>query len=293
MTGNNDIIKNGAAFECGTIGGMSRVAGHPLAVDGCLIMLCERGEAQLSVNSRRFVMRPGRMVFMSFDMVTVLRGVSADFEAKFLSVGFEAAQDIFFLVTSNRFWDFVYKSPVFVVPSDLAAPVGHWFALTAWLSANCPDAIRDKMMRNESENFIINMAGQIEARYGQLGASPVKNRAWALVNDFVALVERNYAVCHDVGYYADRLNVTPNYLNIITRRCTGTTAKEQINMRIGQVVKMLLDTTDLSVKQIAQRLHYDDPSYLCRIFRKLTGMSPIRYRNKMRHEPDTAISSRS
>lgn len=293
MTGNNDIIKNGAAFECGTIGGMSRVAGHPLAVDGCLIMLCERGEVQLSVNSRRFVMRPGRMAFMSFDMVTVLRGVSADFEAKFLSIGFEAAQDIFFLVTSNRFWDFVYKSPVFVVPSDLSAPVGHWFALTAWLSANCPDAIRDKMMRNESENFIINMAGQIEARYGQLGASPVKNRAWALVNDFVALVERNYAVCHDVGYYADRLNVTPNYLNIITRRCTGTTAKEQINMRIGQVVKMLLDTTDLSVKQIAQRLHYDDPSYLCRIFRKLTGMSPIRYRNKMRHEPDTAISSRS
>lgn len=30
---------------------------------------------------------------------------------------------------------------------------------------------------------------------------------------------------------------------------------------------MLLDTTDLSVKQIAARLHYDDPSYLCRLFR--------------------------
>ena len=42
------------------------------------------------------------------------------------------------------------------------------------------------------------------------------------------------------------------------------------------------DTTDLSVKQIAARLHYDDPSYLCRLFRKQTGMSPLEYR----HQPD-------
>ena len=64
----------------------------------------------------------------------------------------------------------------------------------------------------------------------------------------------------------------------------GTTAKEQINIQIVRVASMLLDTTDLSVKQIAERLHYDDPSYMCRIFRKHTGMSPIEYRNKLRLE---------
>lgn len=48
------------------------------------------------------------------------------------------------------------------------------------------------------------------------------------------------------------------------------------------MVKNLLDTTALTVKQIAERLHYDDPSYLCRIFRKQTGMTPLRFRNRMR-----------
>ncbi|MGN0220222.1 MAG: helix-turn-helix transcriptional regulator [Muribaculaceae bacterium] len=85
---------------------------------------------------------------------------------------------------------------------------------------------------------------------------------------------------HDVTFYASQLNVTPNYLNIISKRNTGTTAKEQINIQIGLVVRMLLDTTDLSVKQIAARLHYDDPSYLCRLFRKQTGMSPLEYRHQ-------------
>lgn len=282
MSVNKDTVCCRKAFECGTIDGKSRTGARPLTVDGCMIMLCERGEAQLSVNSRRFVMTPGCMAVLSFDMVTGSLGVSEGFEAKFLSIGFDAAQDIFFLAPSNRFWNFIYKSPVFGLPDDLRAPVGHWFALTEWLSANSQDATRDRMMRNEVENFILTMTEQIETRLGQLGESPAKNRAWALVNDFIGLLERNYAAHHDVAYYADLLHVTPNYLNIITRRCTGLTVKEQINLRIGLVAKMLLDTTDMSVKQIAQRLHYDDPSYLCRIFRKQTGMSPIQYRNKTR-----------
>ena len=85
-----------------------------------------------------------------------------------------------------------------------------------------------------------------------------------------------------MAFYAGKLNITPNYLNIIVRKNIGTTAKEQINVQLGLVVKMLLDTTDLTVKEIAERLHYDDPSYLCRIFRKQTGLSPINYRNKLR-----------
>jgi AraC-like DNA-binding protein len=59
-------------------------------------------------------------------------------------------------------------------------------------------------------------------------------------------------------------------------------AKEQINKQIELVIRTLLDTTDLSVKQIAERLHYEDPSYLCRIFRKQTGMTPMQYRNKLK-----------
>lgn len=282
MSGNNDTVCCRRAFESGTIDGKSRDGASQLSVDGCMILLCERGEAQLSVNSRRFVITEGCMAVLSFDMVTGSLGVSAGFEAKFLSIGFDVAQDIFFLVPSNRFWDFIYKHPVFMLPDDLRTPAEDWFALTAWLSANSQDTIRDRVMRNEVENFILTMTEQIETRLGLLGESPSKNRAWALVNDFIGLLERNYAAHHDVAYYADRLHVTPNYLNIITRRSTGMTVKEQINLRIGLVVKMLLDTTDLSVKQIAQRLHYDDPSYLCRIFRKQTGMSPIQYRNKTR-----------
>ena len=126
------------------------------------------------------------------------------------------------------------------------------------------------------------MAGHVESHLGLLGTNPPKNRAWAIVNDFLGLLNRYYTRRHDVAFYAEKLNITPNYLNIIAKRNLGVTAKEQINIQLGLVVKMFLDTTDLTVKEIAERLHYDDPSYLCRIFRKQTGLSPIQYRNKQR-----------
>lgn len=69
---------------------------------------------------------------------------------------------------------------------------------------------------------------------------------------------------------------------IICRKYFGTTAKEQIGIQIGLVVKNLLDTTDLTVKEISEQLHFDDPSYLCRIFKRQTGLTPLQYRNRLR-----------
>lgn len=222
------------------------------------------------------------MALITFDMTVVPLEITEDFEAACLRIGFHETQDIFFLVTSNRFWEFVFKSTVFAIPYGLRDIVTNWFRLLDWIQGNCSEAIITKTMHNETENFMHIMADELERRLGHLGSNPDKNRSWVLANDFIALLTRHYARHHDVAYYAERLNITPNYLNIINRKYFGTTAKEQINIQIGLVVKNLLDTTDLTIKEIAERLHYDDPSYLCRIFKKRTGISPLEYRNRLR-----------
>lgn len=280
MAEKND--KSSPLFICGRTDGEGWNRGHTLPVKGCLIMLCKQGSSSLTINSRKFLMTAGCMGFITFDMVTVPAGVSADFEVEFMEAGFEVTQDLFFLVTSGRFWDFIYRSPVFRLPDALYGAAEIWFSQVGWMSENCTGAVRNRLLRNEAENLILAMSEQAERRLGLLGENTTKNRAWTLTNDFVGLLGRHYARHHDVAFYAGCMNITPNYLNIITKRNMGTTAKEQINIQIVRVASMLLDTTDLSVKQIAEQLHYDDPSYMCRIFRKHTGMSPIEYRNSIR-----------
>lgn len=232
-------------------------------------------------------MSAGRCSFLVSDMVAVPLAVSPDFRARCLAVRFDMAQDIFFMVTSNRFWDFIYQSPVFTPSGEEYALVSKWFDLAGWVYDTCPDALAARVLKSLAVDYITLLSWRVEESHGDMGTPPVKNRAWAVVNGFLALLGRHYAAHHDVAYYADRLSVTPNYLNIIVRRYVGTSAKEQINLQLTLVMKMLLDTTDMPVKGIAERLGFDDPSYMCRVFRRREGMSPVAYRNMHRkREPE-------
>ena len=47
-------------------------------------------------------------------------------------------------------------------------------------------------------------------------------------------------------------------------------------------MKSCLANTDMSVKDIASALHFEDISYMCRYFRRLTGVSPMGYRKASR-----------
>ena len=60
---------------------------------------------------------------------------------------------------------------------------------------------------------------------------------------------------------------------------TKTTAKEFIDRAVVLEIKMLLKSSDLSVQEIAYRLHFPDQSYLGRFFKKHTGESPTEYRS--------------
>ena len=54
--------------------------------------------------------------------------------------------------------------------------------------------------------------------------------------------------------------------------------KKLIDKQTATEIKTFLINTDMTVKSIASELHFDDVSYMCRYFRRLTGVSPIDYR---------------
>lgn len=54
--------------------------------------------------------------------------------------------------------------------------------------------------------------------------------------------------------------------------------KELIDRQTVTEIKTYLVNTDMSVKHIASELNFEDVSYMCRYFRRQTGMSPMDYR---------------
>ena len=95
---------------------------------------------------------------------------------------------------------------------------------------------------------------------------------------FVKLVEQEFALQHDVEYYADKLCITPNYLNRIVRQHFGMTTKQYLIGKICNEAERLLTYTSLTINEISERLNFETASYFVRFFRKEVGKTPNQFR---------------
>jgi AraC-like DNA-binding protein len=102
--------------------------------------------------------------------------------------------------------------------------------------------------------------------------------------EFLELLEKHVADRKQVSGYADLMNLSHYQLNEITKSSVGKTASELINGHIVLEAKRHLLATANQVKDIADQLGYEDPSYFIRFFKKQTGYSPEAFRNNfLRH----------
>ena len=88
------------------------------------------------------------------------------------------------------------------------------------------------------------------------------------------------ALQRDVAFYARELCITTRYLSTITKEIGKTTAKNLIDSFLILELKVALQSTDLSLKEIAEKYRFPDQSFFGRFFKKHTGMSPKAFRAK-------------
>lgn len=107
----------------------------------------------------------------------------------------------------------------------------------------------------------------------------IKDTPTRLTKEFKQLLEKNFLKEKSVAFYAQQLATHPNHLNATIKNAIGKTCSELIHDRIILEAKCLLQSTELSVKEIAAYLSFEDSSYFSKYFKKLTNLSPLDYRS--------------
>lgn len=93
-----------------------------------------------------------------------------------------------------------------------------------------------------------------------------------LLQNFINCLDK-YPQKREVSFFAEHLSITPKYLSMIIHKTSGMTAKEFIDRKAVNHIKYLLRSTDLSVKEIADRLDFPSSNNLCRYFKARTGIT--------------------
>lgn len=81
---------------------------------------------------------------------------------------------------------------------------------------------------------------------------------------------------------AEELFVSENYLIEEFKKVYGITPLQYLNAKRIEIIKNLLENTDISISAMARQLHFNNEYYFSTFFKSKTGMTPTQYRNNFR-----------
>jgi len=96
-------------------------------------------------------------------------------------------------------------------------------------------------------------------------------------HNFRELLSQEKTLKNSVAYYAERLNTSPQNLNLACKKEISTSASNVIAEFIINEAKRLLIYTDNTVAEVAFILSFNDPSHFIKYFKRFTGITPQNY----------------
>lgn len=105
-----------------------------------------------------------------------------------------------------------------------------------------------------------------------------------ILNRFLVSVYENCHRQRTVQYYADEQHLSPYYFSSIIRERSGQSALQWIGNVTMTFSRHYLEYSEMSIKEIADRLNFPDQSTFGRYFKHHEGCSPSDFRERRLHD---------
>ena len=114
-----------------------------------------------------------------------------------------------------------------------------------------------------------------------LGGGSADARRTETFLKLIRLIDRYYMSERGVAFYAAKLFLSPKYLSELSKSVCGYTVQELIFKAITRRAMALLDSTNKTVSEISEEFNFPNPSSFGTFFKKQTGVSPQKYRDRL------------
>ena len=265
-------------FIAGTDENLSPVMHHLWKLEGGAIYFCRKGWAHATIDLKDYEIVENTQVVLLPGTIIRINGCSSDFTASFF--GFPKEM---FMEACMRFepifFRFIKEQPCYVLPQENTGAINGLIRATTAIYNDRENRFRNQIARNHLQSFMFDIYYKC---YRYFGKHKIEGgtRQDEIFKSFVSLVHEHCASQREVSFYADKLCISTKYLTGICKAVTGDSAKKIIDDFAILEIKVLLQSTELTVQEIADRLHFPDQSYLGRYFKRHEGISPKEYQNK-------------
>ncbi|MDR2084968.1 MAG: helix-turn-helix domain-containing protein [Bacteroidales bacterium] len=249
---------------------------YPFKVDVTTFIICTKGTARGKIGLKSYETTAPCMITLLADEILQHEYISDDFEGHFIVMSKR--------MTDNLLPDIQERLPVALSvrqnPSillnedDLNLLKGYYYMLKRVV-----EMIENPHRKNIVQHLMI--AFYYHSNSGlrktqQQESLPTKQNEY--VERFLTLAEKYYKLERQVGFYAEKLHITPKYLSQIIKTNTGKSANDWIDDYVMLEAKALLKSSKLTIQQISDEFNFADQSIFGKYFKRIEGVSPKEYR---------------
>jgi AraC family transcriptional activator of pobA len=228
----------------------------------------KKGEGSCRVDMQKFPIAddtlyclfPGQLYF--FDPIGEVTGFRIAFSQDFLTPDFGLANRRL----SPGGWDCEWTVPIIYLNGDFQEEIDRVVREMVWEYQN-DFPLRFEILKGLLKVFVAYFSTQF--KWPQTLAIPTSTQP--IFENFIGLVEKKFATHKLVNQYADELAVTPNYLSEVVKRSSGFSATHFIHKRIILEAKRMAVTSDVSMKEIAFQIGFEDACQFSKFFKLKTG----------------------
>lgn len=245
---------------------------EPHKMQRAAIVLCTSGNCRIKINLEEYEIKAPQLVTLMsgqiFELISDINGL-----------------DGYVISLSKRFIDKVnlpgwqhqymkmYNNPITDIDQDMLNSLRIFYAILYRAAKNDNNPFRLQIIENLISVFyyggISSFDSEVESNL------KYKNH---IVANFLELVQQHYREERLIQYYAGRLCITPKYLSKLVKEHTGRAATDWIEQHVILEARAMLQSTDLSIQQIATTLNFPNQSFFGKYFKRATGVSPKQYR---------------
>lgn len=242
-------------------------------------LLCRGGTASFRIENKQYRMDKSSMVIcLPSKEITDFR-CSRDFKATCLLVSFD-------LMSKNnpdvgwgiKAYLFSKENPVVHLSEEDFEKCLYNFRLLEEKYNDEGHKFRHELVNLQLQMFVMEMwnifSKEIEKR-------SINNQKGSLFERFLQLVQEHCMEHREVEFYAAKLFITPKYLTEVCKKASGKTALEWIHNYTTQRLIILLENKSLTLTEIADTLNFSSQSFFSRYVRKVLGVSPSEFRERM------------
>lgn len=258
---------------------------HPCRFDGFLMIYCISGHVRMSINLNEFDFKAGS-VFLNVpgNLLKLSEYVNSEKEdQRYIVVAMTKEFVTGLRMDINKVFNdclSMLGNPSIELTEEQQKLIGNHISLM------CDIVKTDVINSREAINSILLslfylVTGIGSQRIRNVGEE-VKNsssRSKMIFEQFIKLVSEYHLKERNVGFYADKLCLTPKYLSKLIKTATGRSAPDWIDAYVILEAKNLLKYSNVTIKEVVYRLNFPNQSVFYKFFKARTGMTPSEYRN--------------